>query len=202
MPLPGAKVGVEATVPGIGSPAPKFELPLAQGCRWQAPRMVPAKPEPARVPVATPKAQPGALRLADFCGAAGTSANGTRGGVTLLMFWAFWCDTWKDATRDFKKLRPQFDRAKVRVACVTVDASQQPVATGAFANGDIWYPVAIDRDSEVSMRYGVRRVPTIFVLDAAGIIRAHFEAFPGERRLMQAIHAAGKPFKSPPGSKQ
>ena len=180
----------------IGLPAPDFELPLAAGCRWRAPENVAApRKSPAATPMATPMATPIAtpapnmLRFSDFR-ALRPASQEAKGDVTLLVFWAFWCDTWKDATQRFQRLRPQFERDGVRLLCVTVDASQQPVARGAFANGSIWYPVAIDGDSQVARRYGVRRVPTLFVVDAAGVVRARFEAFPSERRLQEVIRAA------------
>jgi peroxiredoxin len=109
------------------------------------------------------------------------------GGATVLIFWAFWCDTWKDVTRHMKTLRKPLTDARVKVACVAVDASQQPVARQAFSSGDIWFPVAIDRESKVSSNWGVRRVPTVFVIDSKGKISHYFEGFPRDRDLLAAL---------------
>lgn len=115
-------------------------------------------------------------------------------GVTVIVFWAFWCDTWKDVTRHLQHLRPGLQAAQAQVLCVAVDASQQPVADKALANGLLWFPVAVDRRSEVTSRYGVRRVPTVFVLDSRGGIRTRFEGLPTDRRLLVAVRQARQPL--------
>lgn len=182
----------------IGSPAPDFELPLAAGCPWPLTKSAALLKDSAAMPTPISTEEARTLRFADFRSTR-SAAQAAKGDVTLLVFWAFWCDTWKDATQRFQRLRPQFEQNGVRVLCVTVDASQQPVARSAFADGRIWYPVAIDRDSQVALSYGVRRVPTLFVIDAAGIVRARYEAFPNEHRLMDVIRQANKPAKQPSG---
>ena len=111
---------------------------------------------------------------------------------SVVIFWAFWCDTWKDMTRDLNLLRPQLGAMKLQVLAVSVDASQQPVSRGAFESGRIWWPVAIDSASTCTARWGVRRVPTIFVLDKDGVIRAVHEGFPGKQTFLQQTAAALK----------
>ena len=113
---------------------------------------------------------------------------------SIVVFWAFWCDTWKDMTRDLNLIRPQIAQLRLQVLAVSVDASQQPVAREAFQNGRIWWPVAIDgaggSTSTCSANWGVRRVPTIFVLDKSGVVREVFEGFPGKQTFVrQTAHA-------------
>jgi peroxiredoxin len=118
----------------------------------------------------------------------------------VVIFWAFWCDTWKDVTRELNFLQPQLDAMKLQVLAVSVDASQQPVARRAFESGKIWWPVAIDAKSEVSAAWGVRRVPTIFVLDRNGAIAKVYEGFPGRQTFVRgAARALG--LKAPPARK-
>jgi peroxiredoxin len=158
----------------VGTQAPSFVLPLAQEYLAARGASSPAASVTSRV-----------LDLEKFRGGPEKSRP-----VTVVIFWAFWCDTWKDATRHLKTLRKPLQDGGVRVACVAVDASQQPVARKAFAAGDIWFPVAIDRESKITHQWGVRRVPTIFVLDSAGKVRHCFEGFPLDRKLIAAIQAA------------
>lgn len=112
--------------------------------------------------------------------------SGLRGERTLVVFWAFWCDTWKDATRDLKTLRAELEKQNVKVVVVSVDASQQPVARRAFESGDIWFPVAIDKDSKITAQWGVRRVPTAFLLEGTKI-RARWEGFPNRKQLLDVL---------------
>ena len=111
---------------------------------------------------------------------------------SVVVFWAFWCDTWKDMTRDLNVLRPQLSALKLQVLAVSVDASQQPVSRRAFESGRIWWPVAIDTASTCTARWGVRRVPTLFVLDKDGVIRAVYEGFPGKQTFLNKTAAALK----------
>jgi peroxiredoxin len=118
------------------------------------------------------------------------AARAAHPGVTILIFWAFWCDTWKDTTGEFRVMRRKLADEKAYTCCVVVDSSQQTVAESAFRKGDIWFPVAIDADSKVTAAYGARRVPTFFILDRDGIVRNCFESFPGEHVFMEAVRAA------------
>jgi len=116
----------------------------------------------------------------------------SKGNGSIVVFWAFWCDTWKDMTRDLNLLRPQLSALKLQVLVVAVDASQQPVARRAFESGRIWWPVAIDARQSVGAAWGVRRVPTTFVLDKSGVVRAVFEGFPGKQGFVRKASAALK----------
>lgn len=108
----------------------------------------------------------------------------TQNGV-VIVFWAFWCDTWKDMTRDLSLLRAPLQEMKLQVLAVSVDASQQPVARRAFETRRIWWPVVIDEKSQVSAQWGVRRVPTVFVLDKNGKIKKVYEGFPGKQTFLR-----------------
>ncbi len=107
--------------------------------------------------------------------------------TTVVVFWAFWCDTWKDATRYFGELRGDLEKRGVKLVIVAVDASQQPVARPAFASGKLFFPVVIDGKSQITARYGVRRVPTVIVVGANGNARAVWEGLPHKKVLLKTL---------------
>ena len=111
---------------------------------------------------------------------------------TVIVFWAFWCDTWKDMTRDLNFLRTELAEMKLQVLAVSVDASQQPVARRSFETKKIWWPVVIDDKSTHSAAWGVRRVPTIFILDKNGAIAKTYEGFPGKQTFVKETASALK----------
>ena len=55
----------------------------------------------------------------------------------------------------------------------------------AFEEKKIWWPVAIDEKSETSAAWGVRRVPTVFILDKNGRVQKVFEGFPGKQTFLR-----------------
>jgi peroxiredoxin len=108
----------------------------------------------------------------------------------IIIFWAFWCDTWKDVTRDLNALKAPLSEMNVQILAVAVDASQQPVARRAFEKKRIWWPVVIDGKSEASAAWGVRRVPTVFVVDKDGKVQKVFEGFPGRQTFVRETATA------------
>lgn len=110
----------------------------------------------------------------------------------IIVFWAFWCDTWKEVTRDLNVMQTPLSEMNLQILAVAVDASQQPVARRAFQEKKIWWPVAIDKKSQTSAAWGVRRVPTIFILDKEGKIQKVFEGFPGKQTFLRETAKALK----------
>jgi peroxiredoxin len=103
----------------------------------------------------------------------------------IIIFWAFWCDTWKDVTRDLNALRTPLSQMNLQILAVAVDASQQPVSRRAFETGKIWWLVVIDEKSEISAAWGVRRVPTVFIVDKDGKVQKVFEGFPSRQTFVR-----------------
>ncbi len=103
----------------------------------------------------------------------------------IIIFWAFWCDTWKDVTRDLNAMQSPLSEMNLQILAVSVDSSQQPVARRAFEENKIWWPVVIDEKSEISAKWGVRRVPTVFILDKDGKVKKVFEGFPGKQTFLR-----------------
>ena len=161
----------------VGQVAPDFSLPIARDSRWKLIQKV----NKSNIEYSEQE-----LSLSQIVS--------NHKGVTVVVFWAFWCDTWKDVSEVFARMKPKLQAAHALPLCVAVDASQQPVARRAFANRRIWYPVVIDSKSEIVAQWSVRRVPTVFVLDETRRIRQLWEGFPGESALLRAVHEARKPF--------
>lgn len=188
----------------VGEIAPDFALPLARDSRWSSP----TKPtiittrkssEKPNIEYSLPQnamknvSQKDAFKSEDARHVQLSQTIGSRNGVTIVVFWAFWCDTWKDVSGFLRRTKPKLQAARALPLCVVVDASQQPVARAAFSNGRIWYPVVIDAQSEIVAQWSVRRVPTIFVIDREARIRQVWEGLPGETALLRAIQTASTP---------
>jgi peroxiredoxin len=106
---------------------------------------------------------------------------------TIVVFWAFWCDTWKDVTRYCGEVRGDLEKKHIKLVAVAIDASQQPVARPAFKSGKLFFPVVIDAHSRVTSHYGVRRVPTLFLISSRGQVEAVWEGLPPKKALRKAL---------------
>ena len=114
-----------------------------------------------------PVTAPG-FRLADMDGE--THALGDyRGKVILLNFWATWCPPCRHEMPAMERLYQRFrDRGFVVLA---VNQWEDPDLVFAYT-GDLnvfpGFPILFDPQSSVSQEYGVKGLPTSFVIDREG----------------------------------
>ena len=94
------------------------------------------------------------MRLSDY-----------RGKPLVLVFWADW-------EPQSKALVPEFNRILwdgIPIVGINLIESRERTAR-AVNNHNIRYPVALDLDGAVGRAYGVETVPTVFVIDADGLV--------------------------------
>lgn len=111
--------------------------------------------------------------------------------VLVLNFFAFWCDTWLAELPQLRELAGEQQALGFRLVSVSVDgkwSDQLEVVCGE--NPPSW-PVLVDRGSRLSRQLGLRRVPTVLVVNRERRIAAVFEAYPGNPKVLAAIRAAG-----------
>jgi len=96
-----------------------------------------------------------------------------RGRVLVLNFWATWCPPCRLETPDMIASYKQLHAPGV--AFLGVDATEQaPIIRAFVAAKSLPYPVAIDADRSATHAYDVLGIPTTYVIDANGIVRARF----------------------------
>lgn len=106
----------------------------------------------------------------------------------VVIFWAFWCDTWKKALPAVQELTARQDEFGCRVWTVSVDGRYTDEIRPLVKAGKIPFPVLLD-DETLSHALGIRRVPTVLVLNRERKVVWAYEAYPGNDRIEQALHA-------------
>ena len=97
----------------------------------------------------------------------------TAGKVVLIRFWTERCPHCESEMRGLEEvfLRLQGEGFVI----LAVNAGQSPGGVAAFAQRlGLSYSMLLDEDNTIAKRYGVTGVPTSFMVDRKGIVRAKF----------------------------
>ena len=107
--------------------------------------------------------------------------------ATILVFWAFWCDTWKTVAEGYELLSSDMKSVPFKYYVIAIDATMPEVVQLEKKNGNLPFPVLVDKDGSVSKLYKIKAVPTFFVLDKKGKIVLRHEGYPGNAILKKLI---------------
>ena len=97
-----------------------------------------------------------------------TSADVTR--VTVIDFWASWCQACRDGMPALDALWRAHRRAGLVVVGVSEDDDEAEAKNTARAFGAT-FPMVFDRDQDLAAGFRVGALPLTFVLDGAGVVR-------------------------------
>ncbi len=111
--------------------------------------------------------------------------------VIVLNFWAFWCDTWIKELPQLRELAAQQRALGFRLFTVTIDGAWTDQLRQVCGDEGIPFPVLVDRGSRLTSRLGLRRIPTVIVVNRERRITFVHEAYPGNPAILTAIRAAG-----------
>ncbi len=90
-----------------------------------------------------------------------------RGKIIFLLFWATWCMPCREEMASIKKLYNEFkDRDFIILA---VDHKEEAKKVKAFQKEfKLNFPILLDSEGKVGFRYGVRLLPTAYLIDREG----------------------------------
>ena len=112
--------------------------------------------------------KPPDFSLKDLSGAT-VSLSGQKGNVVVLYFWSNCPACWQQ----LPQLQGVYARNRGKgLSLLAVNVGQERASVEIYARqAGLMFPVLVDEKMEVPNRYGVNRVPTIFLLDRQGIVR-------------------------------
>ena len=94
-----------------------------------------------------------------------------KGKIVLLNFWTTWCPECRAEMPSLEKLYQRFkDREFVMIAINLKESSK--AVNAFFEKNSLSFTSLLDTDGEISFRFGIRSIPTTFILDKKGGLAA------------------------------
>lgn len=99
----------------------------------------------------------------------GVKLEDHRGKVVFLNFWATWCPPCREEMPSMEKLYIEFrDRDFTMLA---IDLREDTEKVRAFKERfELSFPILLDSDGSVGSRYGVRSIPTTYLINQEGYV--------------------------------
>ncbi len=97
------------------------------------------------------------IRLADY-----------RGRVVLLNFWATWCPACQYEMPAMERLYQAFKGRGFVLLAISIDADGRSAVDPFLRELTVTYPIGLDPKMATADRYGVRALPTTFLVDRGG----------------------------------
>lgn len=109
--------------------------------------------------------------------------------VVLIDFWATWCGPCRNSIPHIQKLHEKYSKKGVSIVGISVDDKGAKVVKPFVEKNKLTYTILLDQKSEAADKYGVRAIPSIFIIDKKGVVRYIHEGFyPGlENKISKEI---------------
>lgn len=97
--------------------------------------------------------------------------SGLRGKVVFLNFWATWCPPCREEMPSMEALYRRFRGKDLEFLALDIQEGNSEVAAFMKQQG-LSFPAALDSAGRISAEYGVRGIPSTFIIDRAGNVIA------------------------------
>lgn len=116
----------------------------------------------------TPVTGPVEIRLKDLNGKQ-VNLSELRGKIVFLNFWTTWCPTCIIEMPSMQKLHQMFKDKDFAVVAINLQESASQVKT-FFKELKLTFTALLDTSGDVGAEFGIRSIPTTFILDKNGSI--------------------------------
>jgi peroxiredoxin len=113
-----------------------------------------------------------------------------RGKVVVIDFWSTTCPPCLAQMDELETLRRRMASRGVEVIGICAGGEPLDEVARFVRERRVAYPTAVDADGSVAAAYRVRSLPTLYVVDAAGRVRAGHAGYWAEPELAAAVAAA------------
>lgn len=108
-----------------------------------------------------------------------------KGKVIIIDFWATWCGPCLKAMPHMQTLHSLYKDQDVVILGINSWERQPDKVKTVLEENKIEYTILLDSDNKVVDEYGVRGIPTFFIIDRKGIVRYSYTGMPSDRQVIQ-----------------
>ena len=109
----------------------------------------------------------------DLLGGGEVTLSDLRGAPVMLNLWASWCPPCRAEMPAIQAVYQEYGEEGLVVLAVNATNQDSESAAAAFVRDHgLTFPVPLDRDGSVSVRYALRGLPTTYFIDREGVIRS------------------------------
>jgi peroxiredoxin len=103
------------------------------------------------------------------------------GKVTIVDFWATWCEPCKKSFPKYQELYVKYKAAGLEIAAISVDEAETKKDIGPFIKQyGAKFPIGWDEGHKIADCYHPPNMPTAFLVDKKGVIRLVHQGFHGD----------------------
>ena len=117
-----------------------------------------------------------AVHLPEMSGAGEVSLESLRGKVVYVDFWASWCGPCRVSFPQLEQLRNELGPKGFEVLAINVDEVESD-ARQFLSELPVSYLVVRDADGTTPQTFGIRGMPTGYLIDRQGIVREIHQGF-------------------------
>jgi len=112
-------------------------------------------------------------------------ASVVSGKVTIVDFWATWCEPCKKSFPKYQELYVKYKASGLEIAAVSVDDEKGEIPGFAKTHG-AKFPVGWDNGKKLAGQYKPENMPTAYVIDKTGVVRfVHKGYHDGEEKELE-----------------
>ncbi len=100
----------------------------------------------------------------------------TPGKVTIVDFWATWCEPCKRSFPFFQELYMKYHASGLEIAAISVDDDKRSIL-GFAKTFRTSFPIAWDMHKDIVTQYNPQTMPTTYIVDKSGVIRHVHKGF-------------------------
>lgn len=105
----------------------------------------------------------------------------------LIHFWATWCPACKFSHSLISTLSEESANSNYQVLTIAIWSGSEKEVSQYMDKENLHFPVLVDQDGSLTKLYGVRGVPSNFIIDSTGNIRFVQQGYTSERGIRMRL---------------